>query len=604
MTLDGDRRFDVEVDEGAARSPEGVRVELDGEPFERLTVEIRDVAPDDGPAGFAEIRVPGLEVRELVVLPTAVLDSLGARAGEAPLALVVARHRADPAEPVRSDPEPSMARAFDLPAGVELVLRGAARLSPRSPDDVLAALLGDTDPARSSESLAGDLRSTGPAAVDGDPATAWQTPLVGLVGQWIDLPAAPGTELTSLELTVLADERHSVPTEIAVSSGGRTVRAVVPAVDRAPSPGSVERVTVGLPEALRGDRFRVEITGVDARPTTDWYTGEPVALPVGIAEIAAPGIRRGAAPTAIDTGCRDDLVELDGEPVSVRITGAPDAALDREALDVEACDGPLRLGPGRHELRTTPGATTGIDLDRLVLATEGFEPAPTTDVAPTVEVGSVGTVAADATIDTDGAPFWLVLDQSHNQGWELSIDGASVDGPRPVDGYAAAWHVTPDRPGTLAADIRWAPQRTVDLALLLSLLAAAACAALVVLAPGERRVGPVTFAAPRLGADPAGRSWIAVGIVAVVAALVVHPLAALPAAATVLAGRRWPWLGRAVPVLLVLAAALQVVGFQVRDRHEAAFQWPQHFGGAHVAALLGAVLLAVMAVAEGRSRSR
>src|SRR5687768_10029714 len=137
----------------------------------------------------------------------------------------MARHRADPAEPVRSDPEPAMARAFDLPADVELELRGTARLSPRARDDVLATLLGDDDPAASGESLPGDLRSTASAAVDGDPSTAWQTPLVGLVGQWIDLPAAAGTEISSLRLTVRADARHSVPTEIALSAGGRTVRA-------------------------------------------------------------------------------------------------------------------------------------------------------------------------------------------------------------------------------------------------------------------------------------------------------------------------------------------------------------------------------------------
>jgi hypothetical protein len=604
VTLDGSRHFDVELDEAAARDPEGVRVALDGEPFRRLTVEIRDVLPDDGPAGFAEIRVPGLEVRELVVLPTAVLDALGARAAEAPLSLVLSRHRSDPAEPVRSDPEPALARAFDLPAPLEVELRGTARLSARADDAVLASLLGDPDPPRTSESLPGDLRSTASAAIDGDASTAWRTPLVGLVGQWIDLPADPGTEITTLELTVLADGRHSLPTELAVSAGGRTVSAGVPPVESVAEAGTVRQVEVTLPEGLRGDRLRIEITGVDARTTTDWYTGDPIALPVGLAEIAGSGLRTGVDQQAVDTGCRDDLVQLDGAPLPVRITGSADAALDREGLDVEACDGALRLGPGRHELRAAKGATTGIDLDRLVLATPGFAVDGSPGDAAEVRVGSVGAVSAEATIESDGSPFWLVLDQSHNEGWELSLDGATVDGPRPVDGYAAGWHVTPDGAGTLVADIRWAPQRVVDIALLLSLLAAAACAALVVIAPGQRRGPRPVLAAPDVG--PAGpvRRWIAVAGGAVVAGLLVHPLAALPAAATLLLARRWPWVGRAVPVLLVGAAAAQVVLFQVRDRHEAAFEWPQHFGGAHLSALLGAVLLAVLATAEGRGAQR
>lgn len=604
VTLDGTRHFDVEVDEAAARDPEGLRVELDGAPFQRLTVEIRDVLPDDGPAGFAEIRVPGLEVSEVVVLPTTVLDALGPRAAEAPLALVVARHRADPAEPVRSDPEPALARAFELPATVQLELQGTARLSARAGDDVIATLLGDPDAPRSSESLPGDLRSTATAAVDGDPSTAWRTPFVGLVGQWIDLPADPGTEITSLQVTVLADGRHSLPTELAVSAGGRTVRGTVPPIEPAEVAGGVRQVDVALPEGVSGDRLRIEITDVDARTTTDWYTGDPIALPVGLAEIDAPGLRAAAERQPVDTGCRDDLLELDGAPVSVRVAGEVEAALDREPLEIEACAGPLVLGPGRHDLRAAAGSETGVDLDRLVLATPGFGPLTSAPSGPDVEVGSVGAVSAEATIESDGSPFWLVLDQSHNEGWELSLDGASVDGPRPVDGYAAGWLVTPDRAGRLVASIRWAPQRVVDVALLLSLFAVAACIALVVVAPGTRRPDRAVLAAPEIGTPRPGRGWVAVVGAAVAGGLLVHPVAAIPAAVTVLAARRWPWAGRAVPVLLVAAAAVQVVVFQVRDRHDAAFEWPQHFGGAHVSALLGAVLLAVLAMAERREASR
>jgi len=604
VTLDEVRHFDVEVDEAAAREPDGVRIDLDGEPFQRLTVEIRDVLPDDGPAGFSEIRVPGLEVQELVVLPTTVLDALGPRAATVPLAIVVARHRADPAEPVRSDPEPALARAFDLPAAVELELRGTARLSARAGDGAIAGLFGDPDAPRSSESLPGDLRSTAGAAVDGDPSTAWRTPLVGLVGQWIDLPADPGAEINSLELTVLADGRHSLPTELAVSAGGRRVLATVPPIDDTGGPGDVRQVDVPLPEGLGGDRVRIEIAGVDPRTTTDWYTGDPIALPVGLAEVAAPGLRAGGPRQPVDTGCRDDLLELDGAPLPVRVTGSVDAALDREALEVEACDGPLQLDPGRHVLRAAAGIATGIDLDRLVLATSGFAPQTSVPSGPDVEIGAVGTVSADATIESDGSPFWLVLDQSHNQGWELTLDGATVDGPRPVDGYAAGWHVTPDGPGRLVADIRWAPQRTVDVALLLSLLAVAGCLALVVVAPGHQRTAQAV-AGPAIGASgPGGRRWAAVAGAAIAAAFLVHPAAAIPAATTILVARRWPWVGRAVPVLLVATAAVQVVAFQLRDRHEASFDWPQHFGGAHVSALLGAVLVGVLAVAERREVPR
>lgn len=604
VTLDGDRHFDVEVDEATARDPDGIRVPLDGEPFRRLRVEILDVLPDAGPAGFAEVRVEGIQVSEVVTLPTAVLDALGPRASDVPLALLLTRQRADPAEPVRSDPEPAMVRAFDLPTPVDLEIRGTARLSPDATEAVIGSLLGTPDPPTSSDSLPGDLRSTAGAAFDADPTTAWRTPFAGLVGQWVEVPADAGSEISSLDLSVVADGRHSLPTELAVSAGGQTVTAPVPAIQDGGEPGEIRRVTVPLPTAVEGDRVRIEIAAVEPRSTTDWYTGTQIDLPVGLAEIAAPGLRPSSPAQPVDTGCRGDLVAVDGSPVPIRISGPAETALDRGPLVVEACGADLLLDTGRHEVRAAEGAVTGIDLDRLILSTPGFSTSERAGPSPEVRVGSVGPVSASAAIDSDGSPFWLVLDQSHNEGWELSLDGATVDGPRPVDGYAAGWYVTPDRASRLVASIRWAPQRTVDVALVLSLLAVAACVALIAFAPGKRRPDRAVLAAPEIGTLRPGRGWVAVVGAAVAGGLLVHPAAAIPAAATVLVARRWPWAGRAVPVLLVAAAAAQVVVFQVRDRPVAGFEWPKHFGGAHVSALLGAVLLAVLAVAERREASR
>jgi arabinofuranan 3-O-arabinosyltransferase len=601
ITLDGRRHVDVSIGEEEARSPEGVRVELDGQPFERLTVEIRGVAPDRGPAGFAEITIPGAQVSELVTLPSAVLDALGSRASATPLALVLSRHRADPAEPVRSDPEPVLSRAFDLPAPVVLELTGTARLSPRAAGGTVDGVLGHPDPPRASESLAGDLRSRPAAAVDGDPSTAWRTPFVGLEGQWLDLPNDPGRPVTDLELAVVADGRHSHPTRLVVAAGGDAVEVELPELEPVEEANGVRTVRVPLPRALSGPRLRVTITGVDVRTTPDWYTGDPIGLPVGLAEVRASSILVAEAPTAVDTGCRDDLVTVDGAPVPVRITGSTADGLARAGLQVEACGEPRRLAAGRHEVRAAPGADTGIDIDRLVLATPGFAPAPAPSATARVTVERTGPVSASATVETDGSPFWLVFDQSHNDGWELTLEGATVDGPRPVDGYANGWFVEPDGPGTLDASIRWTPQRAVDVALALSGLAVLACLALVAVAPGTRRSPGRVPVAPALGATPTGAGgWLAVVAVAVAAALLVHPAAAPPAALVVALGRRWPWLARAVPVALVAAAALQVVAFQARDRHDAGFDWPQHFGGAHVTALAGCLLLAVLALAERR----
>ena len=603
ITLDGSRHIDVELDEETARQPDGVRVELDGAPFERLTVAIRTVAPDRGPAGYGEIRIPGVEVTEMVVLPSAVLDHLDARAADAPVGLVLTRQRADPSEPVRDDPETALLRAFDLPTAMTFRLEGTARLSARAGETTIGELTGDARPALSSEFLPGDLGSRAAAAVDGDPSTAWRTPFVGLEGQWIDVPADDSTPVTSLRVSVVADDRHSVPTKLLVQAGDDDPVAVeVPDVEGVEEPNGVRTVDLTLPRPVQGDRIRVTIDEVDVRTTPDWYTGDLLALPVGLAEIEAPAVSTAADPRPVDTGCRDDLVQLDGRPLPVRITGDADAALEREALDLEPCRDGLRLEAGRHELRAVPGAESGLDIDRLVLTTPrvGAASVAVADdaTAPVVTVGETEADAASATIETDGSPFWLVLDQSINEGWELALDGARVDGPRPIDGYAAGWYVEPEGSGTLDARIRWTPQRTVDLALLLSLAGVVVCLALAVLAPGRRRPAVAPWRPPSIGWTRPRRPLLAVIAAGAGAALFVHPLAAVPAAGVVLLARRWPWVGRSAPVVLVGLAAVQVVLFQLRDRHESAFNWPQHFGGAHLAALSGVVLLAVLSLAE------
>lgn len=606
VTLDGRRHFDVRVDEEAARAPDGVRVELDGDPFRQLTVEIRDILPERGPAGFGEIAIPGVQVSEVVALPTAVLESLGSRVADAPLAFVLSRHRADPAEPVRSDPEPALARALDLPAPVTVEISGTARLSARAGATV-DALLGDTDPSEASESLAGDLGSRATAAIDGDPATAWRTPFVGVVGQWIDLPADPAVPTTALDLSIVADGRHSHPRRLLVSSGGDAVEVAIPTLEVIDERDGVQAVRVELPRPVQGERLRLTIVDVDVRTTPDWYTGDPIALPVGLAEIGTASVTPAPRPPSrFDSGCRDDLVTLDGSAVAVRVRGGVGEAIDRQGLEIEPCGPPLRLPAGRHELRAAPGAATGIDIDRVVLTTPGFGPDTAATPGAGVTVTGTGPVSASAEVETDGSPFWLVLDQSHNDGWELTMAGATIDGPRPIDGYAAGWYVEPDGAGTLQASIRWTPQRAADIALVLSGLSVLACVILVVIAPGSaaRRRLPVAFAAPALGPGALAAGWLPPVAAAIAAGVLVHPLAALPAGLVVVAGRRWPWLARAVPVLLVAAAAAQVVLFQVRDRHEADFSWARQFGGAHVAALAGCLLIAVLALSERKARHR
>jgi hypothetical protein len=306
---------------------------------------------------------------------------------------------------------------------------------------------------------------------------------------------------------------------------------------------------------------------------------------------------------AVDTGCRDDLFTIDGTPAPVRVTGSLAGATAREALLVEGCD-EMRLPAGPTDLRTAAGLTTGLDLDRLVLRTPRWDapdrgPAST---SPEVTVTSVHPGDMAGSVTTDGEPFWLVLDESMNEGWELSVEGATVDGPRPLDGYAAGWLVVPEAPGRLAVHASWQPQRTADVANALSAAGVVACL-LLLRFPRRRAVPdgghpePPTFERhPMSDSVPVAVAGVALALV------LVSPLAAVAAAGVALAGWRWPWLGRLAPGALVAASGALVVVAQVRHHYPAAFAWPARFPEAHELALLGTVLLLVTSLAAWRRR--
>jgi hypothetical protein len=348
----------------------------------------------------------------------------------------------------------------------------------------------------------------------------------------------------------------------------------------------------------------VELAGVDARSTTDWTTMLPFTLPIGIAEISLPGVARRPAPAPVDTGCRADLVELAGQQVPIRITGDPEDVATAGGLALEACTPGLELAEGDTILRTSPGRATGLDIDRLVLADDragAVEPAgPALDVA----TSSHRPGRATGTVESDGAPFWLVLDESMNDGWELDVEDATVEGPRPIDSFASGWLVTPTRSGTLPVDARFSPQRALDLGLLASALGAVVCIGLVILG---RRGTPRPIPggeAPTLGEPSGAPPWWAAGVAAVLAGLLVAPAAAPLVGGLVIAARRWPRAARVVPVVVIAASVAGVVLLEAVRQHPASFVWPRHFEWAHRPVLAAVLALAVLALVPDRDDER
>jgi hypothetical protein len=564
------------------------------------------------------VSIPGVAVQEMIRLPEDLFRKLGTRAADAPLAVVLTRHRADPAEVNRSDPEWALQRTFTLDTPLQLTLDGTARLHAEAPDARVDQALGLPGAAQggftaqATGQVAGSLHQRGSAAFDGDAATWWTTPFDTVAGQAVELDAGRTVRLDEADLTVVADAEHSAPKRVAVSAdGGAPVVVDVPPVTPAAN-GTTTRVRVPLPKPVEGRRLRFEVTDVEPRFTTDWFTQGPSMLPVSIAEIAVPGLPTRSMPAEASTACRTDLLAVDGSPVGVRVAGSTADALSGEGLEVTTCDGkPLTLAPGRHDVVAAKGADTGIDLDRLVLTTPRWSAATAaaSDGGASTDEGSTvgpiehhGPARADGKVRTDGEPFWLRLQQSMNDGWKLDIDDAEVDGPITLDSNATGWLVTPKHAGTLAYSVTWTPQRTVDIAVILTALSAVLCFALVVVGwrRSRGRTRTVDHGEPELLDAANAPAPASVGVTVavalgtgVLAAILIHPWVALAAAPLAAITLRLPRAGRFLPAALVALAAAQIVWYQQQHDYELDRDWAQHFPGAHLSAFLGVVLLAV-----------
>ena len=639
--------------------------------------------------GFSEVRIPTVSVGETVQMPSDLLRVLGDSSLSHRLTLVMTRDRVS-ATPPRSDPELAMSRTLWLPTTRTFSLSGTARVSALIPDNVIDSILGGPKVfggavIGSNERLPGDLNARAVFAFDGDPKTFWSPGFDGpaQIGAWMQASLTHSISFNHLDLKVIADGRHSVPTEIRITTNtGGDELVPLPTVRDRKAVNSVVSVPISFPQ-LSGTTIRITIEAVRQVKTMNWYTQKPIVMPVGIAEIGLPGVHFTPEPTSakIPSVCTPKLLRIDGRPVWLKISGTVGAAEKLRGLTVSGC-GPdangIVLGPGNHTLDAAWGKTTGWDLDRVVLdsapggavlpplADGSAQPAsgtigtPATSFLPTPTVRVLGSTATSAKLEVQGAtrPFWLVLGESLNAGWEATWRGGrSLGAPQLIDGYANGWYVSPQRSSTFVVTLEFAPQGIVTPAVIASGATLALCLLLgfVPIGPIRRRLrrrgprsaekqvvepagGTVTAdpgswdasptrhsqtsaldASPILGSPlatsgepPKLLTCILVAAACGAIAMVVLPpssAASIAGATAVLAiaGLRW---SRARSVLslsavgCIGAAGAVTVFDQVRHHYPPGSAWPHNFETAGVLAFVGVVALATDMAVELARRHR
>ena len=636
-----------------SRERSGQRVDIGRHRFSKLELMVRGdnigaLRRYDGisAVGIAELRVGTARVDEVVRLPSEMLGAAGSDSASHELDVLLSRERSDPVDPGREDEEESMVRTFSLPTSRTFALTGDARISAHVPAPAVDRLLGfpaagDGGYTVSSSSyLRGILGTRATVALDGDPATAWQ-PAFGeasQIGAWLDVKLPQPVKVDHLSLVLTTDGNHSVPTRLRIEGGGRKRTVQVPPLTDRRGSAATTPITVRF-APVTAAHLRVVVEAVRPVKNTDYYSEQPVFRPIGVAELGIPGVRPARAPAQLSGACRKGLLRVDGRPVGLRITGSAKDAGARSALRVSLCgkgDGGLTLGPGTHLLRAAKGKRTGIDLDRLALASaarpSGAVAVAASSAASTSSAAAGGTPQVKVTSDgrtnmklqVRGAtkPFWLVLGQSYNQGWTAKIaGGASLGKQTVVDGYANGWYVDPKGRRELGVTLAWTPQRSVWVALALSSASFALCLVLALwgwrrrpsqvgLTRASRGVGPalpelsspLSFARDASRLRPVQATVLAVSC-GVVAGLVVSPLVGVGTLAAVALSLRRGRYSRAVitggAVAAVGLTAAFVLARQVfHGGPPADFTWVTYFEPAHVLAWIALVFLAADVVIE------
>ncbi len=584
--------------------------------------------------------MPGVTVHETVSLPQDLLRSAGSSSAADPLTLLMTRLRSSGVPP-RSDTETALSRTFWLPTARAFTVSGSARISPLVPDDEIDRLVGRPGAdhtgivAYSKGRLPGDLSAGAIATLDGNPATVWE-PGFGVAhqaGEWLQYNVPTPLSFDHLDLQVVADGEHSVPTSITIAADNGSATLRLPPIADNRIPGSVVSVPLSLPHPLTGQSIRITFDTVRIETTVNYNSQSPLAMPIAIAEVGIPGLVAAPVPAAIPATCRNDLVAVDGAPIWVSVAGPSAAALAGNALGISLCGpdaGGLPLGPGDHTLTATPGQIAGFDIDQLALTSAaGGGTAPTVPPAPPSAPPSVVVASQTSTamqlkvsgVTAGAAPFELVMGQSLNAGWVATIDGHSLGSPQLIDGFANGWRVDPaglgaaNPDGVATVDLRWAPQGRVDIGLLVSLLAILACLFLAI-SPlvrrrfarlgdtgaahddGPRLVAPFAADGPR---TPVAAAVMVSVVTGVVAGVITVPVTGVIVAAATLVALTVPrlrmLLGLAA-VGCVLAAGVYVIVRQGSAHIVDSGSWPSEFGLASTLTWAGVVFLGADATVE------
>jgi arabinofuranan 3-O-arabinosyltransferase len=422
----------------------------------------------DRPIGFSEIKLGGLDVRRYLRVPDDVF--LAAEGRPALRRLVETAPITYDFTHDDADSDVSMLRRFTTTGSRDYAISGNVTMSPKMTDDALDRLLGRPVGAVSSVRATGAFDGAGTLAVDGNRSTGWVAPAQADVSLAMRFP---NQEVRSVSAVVEGGSDWSRATEFTVQVGEQ--RQVVPVLTSCAPSGAKScqsLVQVSVPPTSV-DHLTLSISGVDKR------TGAVGTLPVRVDEVYVNDAANATLDKKASLAPCSETIEFDGAPAFATVRGTVGQLLDGASMPLEGC-APVHLGAGKHILDAGRSQVT----NQLQLSTVSPTPtaaAPVTDERR-IDLNESRSARIDAHVSVPTSGAIVVANRSFTSGWKATLDGKSLGDPISVDAQVA-WKIPA---GEHHIVITFAPQGPFDLALLLTDLALAACAGVIVIDPKRR----------------------------------------------------------------------------------------------------------------------
>ena len=431
-------------------------------------IEITSVVGTQGvPFGFSSIDIPGIDLIESLRLPLDLAkaavsdDALRLRLTTAELQYRFQRMRSayGPLDErlLRRKFTTPVARRFELTARFDQ----NALVSGDFVDSVSAA------PVRAKSADTAEVAGSRAAfvTVDGDLTTGWSPKISGGT---LNL-TFPTRSVTSVLVTLDESSLYQVPPTISVTAGGRTT-----SINLFPDPGCLASSTTCPRDVI----IEIPATTTNMLSLAIAANSNPLAPPVKVLEVRINGAVNVVENSQIPSICRDDLVEIDGKRIPVRMVGTIAELRSGAPISVIGC-GPLELAAGTHLLETSVDAT----LDEIQLTASALVSGGSTGVGNDRAFLDARSSSGDgwtASIGASDTERILVSGQGFGAAWNARVGDVDLGDPVELDAQTA-WVVPPASSGSVLST-SFGPQKSFDWTLLLCALAFAVAVVLLAFA--------------------------------------------------------------------------------------------------------------------------